>query len=167
MADAGRPAVFTIPAHRSFADALVQGRRHILAPREAGFEDGTLNYLSIPAVGIGLRHLASIGVENTWLDSRDVIRTDSTFGNAVVDFKTTNQLVANHRLSKLTIAPGFIAADANGHTTTIGRGGSTSWWPTRSSSSGRSSSPPTAALWSAAHPRPCATCSESSPDPHR
>src|SRR5207237_6540174 len=43
--------------------ATVQGRAHILAPGEAGFEDGTLNYLAIPAVGIGLRHLASIGVE--------------------------------------------------------------------------------------------------------
>ena len=30
--------------------ATVQGRTHILAPREAGFEDGTLNYLSVPAV---------------------------------------------------------------------------------------------------------------------
>ena len=37
--------------------ATVQGRAHILAKLEAGFEDGTLNYLSIPAVAIGLRHL--------------------------------------------------------------------------------------------------------------
>jgi selenocysteine lyase/cysteine desulfurase len=36
---------------------------HVLAPREAGFEDGTLNYLGIPAVAIGLRHLASIGMD--------------------------------------------------------------------------------------------------------
>jgi selenocysteine lyase/cysteine desulfurase len=43
--------------------ATVEGRRHILAPGEAGFEDGTLNYLAIPAVEIGLRHLASIGIE--------------------------------------------------------------------------------------------------------
>ena len=43
--------------------ATVQGRKHILAPREAGFEDGTLNFLSIPAVTIGLRHLQSIGIE--------------------------------------------------------------------------------------------------------
>ncbi len=35
---------------------------HILSPREAGFEDGTLNYLSIPAVEIGLRHLQRIGM---------------------------------------------------------------------------------------------------------
>ena len=44
--------------------ATVQGRAHILAPKEAGFEDGTLNYLSIPAVAIGLRHLQRIGIEN-------------------------------------------------------------------------------------------------------
>ena len=44
--------------------ASVQGQAHVLAPNEAAFEDGTLNYLSIPAVEIGLRHLESIGVEN-------------------------------------------------------------------------------------------------------
>jgi molybdenum cofactor sulfurtransferase len=43
--------------------ATVHGRAHILAPREAGFEDGTLNYLAIPAVDIGLRHLAAIGID--------------------------------------------------------------------------------------------------------
>jgi molybdenum cofactor sulfurtransferase len=42
--------------------ATVQGRGHVLAPREAGFEDGTLNYLSIPAVEIGLRHLERAGL---------------------------------------------------------------------------------------------------------
>ena len=34
-----------------------------LAPGEAGFEDGTINYLLLPAVEIGLRYLASIGVD--------------------------------------------------------------------------------------------------------
>ena len=43
--------------------ATVQGRAHILAPREAGFEDGTMNYLGIPAVAIGLRYLESIGID--------------------------------------------------------------------------------------------------------
>jgi selenocysteine lyase/cysteine desulfurase len=43
--------------------ATVQGRRHILAPYEAGFEDGTLNFLSIPAVGIGLRHLERLTLD--------------------------------------------------------------------------------------------------------
>jgi selenocysteine lyase/cysteine desulfurase len=43
--------------------ATVQGRGHVLAAREAGFEDGTLNYLSIPAVEIGLRHLERVGID--------------------------------------------------------------------------------------------------------
>jgi selenocysteine lyase/cysteine desulfurase len=43
--------------------ATVGGRRHVLSPGEAGFEDGTLNYLSIAAVEIGLRHLAAAGVD--------------------------------------------------------------------------------------------------------
>lgn len=69
-------------------------------------------------------YLTAISVGNTWLDSREVIRTDSSFGNAVVDFKTTNDLITNYRFSKLTVAPGFVACDAGGHTTTLGRGGS-------------------------------------------
>ncbi len=43
--------------------ATVQGSAHVLTPNEAAFEDGTLNYLSIPAVEIGLRHIESIGIE--------------------------------------------------------------------------------------------------------
>jgi selenocysteine lyase/cysteine desulfurase len=43
--------------------ATVQGRAHVLSPREAGFEDGTLNYLHIPAIEIGLRHLQRVGID--------------------------------------------------------------------------------------------------------
>jgi molybdenum cofactor sulfurtransferase len=43
--------------------ASVQGETHVLSPNEAAFEDGTLNYLSIPAVEIGLQHLQAIGIE--------------------------------------------------------------------------------------------------------
>lgn len=43
--------------------ASVQGDGHYLAEDEAAFEDGTINYLDIPAVEIGLRHIASIDVE--------------------------------------------------------------------------------------------------------
>ncbi len=44
--------------------ASVQGRGwHYLLPNEAGFEDGTINYLGLPAVEIGLRYIADIGIE--------------------------------------------------------------------------------------------------------
>ena len=48
--------------HGQFRNAC-RAAAHILSPREAGFEDGTLNYLSIPAVEIGLRHLERIGID--------------------------------------------------------------------------------------------------------
>jgi len=67
------------------------------------------------------------GVENTWIDSRDLIRTDSRYGSAVVDFAVTNALCSNFfsvSSSRLFIVPGFVAADAYGNTTTLGRGGS-------------------------------------------
>jgi selenocysteine lyase/cysteine desulfurase len=43
--------------------ATVQARKHILSPGEAGFEDGTLNFLAIPAVSAGLRHLQTVGID--------------------------------------------------------------------------------------------------------
>ena len=42
--------------------ASVQGDRHYLAEAPAAFEDGTLDYLNIPAVEIGLQHIESIGL---------------------------------------------------------------------------------------------------------
>ncbi len=41
----------------------VQAQSHILSQGDAAFEDGTINYLSIPAVEIGLAHLSSIGID--------------------------------------------------------------------------------------------------------
>ena len=43
--------------------AAVAVTDHILAEGETAYEDGTINYLGLPAVEIGLRHLADIGVE--------------------------------------------------------------------------------------------------------
>ncbi len=41
----------------------VQGEGHYLAEDEVAFEDGTVNYLNLPAVEIGLKHIAIIGIE--------------------------------------------------------------------------------------------------------
>ncbi len=43
--------------------ASVQGDRFYLAEAPAAFEDGTLDYLDIPAIEIGLRHLQAIGMD--------------------------------------------------------------------------------------------------------
>jgi molybdenum cofactor sulfurtransferase len=43
--------------------ASVQGDGYYLHEGEAGFEDGTINYLSLPAVEIGLKFLENVGIE--------------------------------------------------------------------------------------------------------
>jgi len=43
--------------------ASVKGDKYYLHQGAEGFEDGTLNYLTIPAVEIGLNHISSIGYE--------------------------------------------------------------------------------------------------------
>lgn len=43
--------------------ASVQGDKYYLADGAAAFEDGTLDYLNIPALEIGLKHIESIGYE--------------------------------------------------------------------------------------------------------
>ena len=52
--------------------ASVQGNSHYLAPKEAGFEDGTINYLNIPAVKIGLQQLEKVGMENISIRVREL-----------------------------------------------------------------------------------------------
>ncbi len=44
--------------------ASVQGDRHYFAEGERAFEDGTLNFLDLPAVTRGLRYLDSLGLES-------------------------------------------------------------------------------------------------------
>src|SRR5512134_3605828 len=43
--------------------ASVQGDRYYLADGASAFEDGTIDYLNIPAVEIGLKHMESIGYD--------------------------------------------------------------------------------------------------------
>ena len=43
--------------------ASVQGDKYYLADGHAAFEDGTLDYLNIPAIEIGLKYIESIGIE--------------------------------------------------------------------------------------------------------
>lgn len=62
-----------------------------------------------------------------FIDSTQVIKTDSNFGNAKVNFKHTNQLLQSHIQDKsngLYIMGGFIASNEKNVITTLGRGGS-------------------------------------------
>ncbi|MGC9342052.1 MAG: aspartate kinase, partial [Bacteroidales bacterium] len=72
-------------------------------------------------------YIISNAFENSrCIDMRHFIRTDSTHGNANVDFKKTNQFISEelNGFKGIAVCPGFIATNENGQITTLGRGGS-------------------------------------------
>jgi len=60
------------------------------------------------------------------IDMRHFIRTDSSHGNANVDFETTNHFISEELkdFKGVAVCPGFIATNEEGQITTLGRGGS-------------------------------------------
>jgi bifunctional aspartokinase / homoserine dehydrogenase 1 len=69
----------------------------------------------------------SDGVNAVWKDARELIVTNANYGNAAVDAALTQQLIDNYFIAcdnAVVVVPGFVARNANGVTTTLGRGGS-------------------------------------------
>lgn len=78
------------------------------------------------STGIIYECLKHRDLDVTYCDARQLIRTDSTFGMAKVDFAVTNQLIRNYFAGNksLQLITGFISSTERGETTTLGRGGS-------------------------------------------
>ena len=90
-------------------------------------KDRIVSYGELLSSQIIAAKFESLGLETGWKDSREMIVTDSNHTNAAVDFLVTNKNIADYFASgnaQVTVLPGFIASDANGYTTTLGRGGS-------------------------------------------
>ncbi|HMR92943.1 MAG TPA: aspartate kinase [Chitinophagaceae bacterium] len=74
-------------------------------------------------------YLNECGIRNAWLDVRDIIRTDDTFRDAIVDWDYTRQKtneLAGAAFSKtnFVLTQGFIGATDENESTTLGREGS-------------------------------------------
>lgn len=74
-------------------------------------------------------YLSSIGVENTWLDARDVIKTDDTYREGRLDWEQTKHKI--HQLirplidqGELIVLAGFIGSTPENNNITLGREGS-------------------------------------------
>jgi selenocysteine lyase/cysteine desulfurase len=89
--------------------ASVQGDKYYFHEGPEAFEDGTLNYLSIPAVEIGLRHIESIGL--------DLIHTRVTALTSWLLSELTTLKHSNGRV--LTRIYGPINTEARGGTITF------------------------------------------------
>ncbi len=89
-------------------------------------KDAILSFGERLSANIISAYLNENGFDSEFLDARKLIRTDSRFGNASVDFSTTNANIVDYfnKTQKLQIITGFIASNENNVTTTLGRGGS-------------------------------------------
>ena len=63
-------------------------------------------------------------VENQWLDIRTIIKTNSNYRNAKVDWPATQENCKQLNAQQLYVTQGFISNDNNHSTTTLGREGS-------------------------------------------
>ena len=92
-------------------------------------QDRLISYGEILSSKIIAAAFEAEGVDQVWLDSRAMIKTNSKYFNAVVDKSATIKTIQAYFATPsnkhaLYMAPGFIASDAEGNTTTLGRGGS-------------------------------------------
>ncbi|MGI9593888.1 MAG: aspartate kinase [Patiriisocius sp.] len=88
--------------------------------------DQVVGYGELLSTTIVSTYLTQKGIQNTWIDIRTCIVTDSSFRDARVNWQTTKQHIVKNIASKgITITQGFLAAEAsNNFTTTLGREGS-------------------------------------------
>ena len=87
--------------------------------------DQIVSYGEIIATTILSHFLNDQQIENTWIDARNLIKTDTTYRDAVVDWKATEENITNQlKDQKLYITQGFIGSDANNFSVTLGREGS-------------------------------------------
>jgi aspartokinase/homoserine dehydrogenase 1 len=70
--------------------------------------------------------LRSKDIECKYVNAAKIIKTDSSFGNAHINYDLTNKNIKHHfkTNSQIQIITGFIASNDDGEITTLGRGGS-------------------------------------------
>ncbi len=95
--------------------------------------DAVVSYGELISTHIISAYLDESGLPNTWVDAREMIKTDSRFREAEVDFITTqanlktrwNRIMNSNSITGkgLMITQGFIASDGK-NSTTLGREGS-------------------------------------------
>lgn len=122
--------LFVDPCHPVFADfdALFNQLKDRCAQMPSNYNydyDQTVSFGELISTTIISHYLNSIGLDNQWVDVREVVRTDNHYREGVVDFDTTLQLAQSRFANAGTyVTQGFIAGTAEGSITTLGREGS-------------------------------------------
>ena len=92
-------------------------------------QDKIISYGELLSSKIISASFESKGIKQQWVNSSELIKTNSNYFNAVVDKPLTYKKIANYFAAPentfdLYIAPGFVSSDIEGNITTLGRGGS-------------------------------------------
>ena len=87
--------------------------------------DQVIGYGELVSTTIISEYFNEIGINNTWIDAREHIKTDSYYRRGNVNWEETQALIGNDlNKSVLNITQGFLGSDPNNFTTTLGREGS-------------------------------------------
>jgi len=109
---------------------------HLYTPSLHGYDfeyDQVVSYGELISSSILHHYLVSRGCPSGLFDVRDLIRTDSTFRDARVDWEVSGKLIQkaipgyfldHPEPGTIALTQGFIGRDAEGNTTTLGREGS-------------------------------------------
>jgi aspartate kinase len=110
-------------------NALIEEFRGFLmwnkSPKYAFVYDQVVGYGELLSTTIVSAYLNEVGLENQWLDVRDLIKTDNSYRDAQVNWEKTQEKIKDKvNPNKLNITQGFLGSDENNFTTTLGREGS-------------------------------------------
>lgn len=112
-------------------EATIEGLTYFLAVNNK--RDYDFCYDQIVSVGelistkIVANYLQSQNIDAEWIDVRTILRTDSTYRDANVDFDKSAELFQNtvdFNNNRIYLTQGFIGANYKGYSTTLGREGS-------------------------------------------
>ncbi len=109
---------------------------HLYSPDPHEFDhayDQIISFGELLSSAILHHYLVLQGCHSKMFDATDLVRTDSTFRDARVDWQTTEKLIQktirgyfqdHPEEGAIALTQGFIGSDATGNTTTLGREGS-------------------------------------------
>ncbi|WP_343487200.1 aspartate kinase [Allomuricauda sp. d1] len=124
-------ALFESPQHPIFerVKALFEEVKGFLlwnkSPKHSFVYDQVVGYGELVSTTIVSAYLDEVGLKNQWLDIRELIKTDSSYRDAHINWERTQEAVQQLiDTKKLNITQGFLGSDDNNFTTTLGREGS-------------------------------------------
>jgi aspartate kinase len=120
--DEKHDAFYTINSHFEDLEYFFRSNK---SPNYNFVYDQVVSYGELLSTTIVSAYFNEKKLINNWIDVRTLIKTDNTYRDANVDWESTQKRISkNIKKNTLNITQGFLGADENNFTTTLGREGS-------------------------------------------